>query len=87
MVYMVQLCTLLVPYGKSIFLRTHKSMRYRYEKAILYPLTQSNGSKICTWPGQTWSLESVSQIFSMYPGPSFIAKYNCGRAEKSFSNF
>ena len=81
---MVPLCTLPVPLGvKSIFLRT----RYRYEKAILYPLSQLNDLKICTWPEQTWSLEKLSQLFRMCPGPSFMAKYNCGRAEKSFANF
>ena len=82
MVCMVPLCTLPVSLGKIHFLRTHKSTRYRYEKAILYRLSQSNGSKICTWPGQTWSLESVSQIFRLCPALSFIAKYNCGRAER-----
>ena len=31
--------------------------------------------------------KSVSQILCMCPGPSFIAKYNCGRAAKSIANF
>ena len=87
MVYVILVCTLPCLFVICLFLRTDKSTRYRYEKAILYPLSQSNGSKICTWPGQIWGLESVSQILCMCPGPSFIDEYNCGRAEKSFANF
>ena len=87
MVYMVPLCTLPVPLRKIHFSQDSQIHEVQVQKAILYPLTQSNGSKICTWPGQTWSLENVSQIFCMCSGPSFIAKYNCGRAEKSLANF
>ena len=87
MVHVVPMCTLRLQNRKKHFLRTHKSTRYRYEKAILYPLSQSNGSKICTWPGQTWGLESVSQILCMCPGPPFIDECYCGRAEKSLANF
>ena len=87
MVYVIPMYTFQCLIVKSVLLRTHKSTRYRYEKAMLYPLGQSNGSKICIWPGEAWSLERMSQSFCMRPGPSFIAKCNCGMGEKSFANF
>ena len=83
---MTLMCTLQVRSVKSRFFRTHKSTRYRYEKAILYPRNLSNGSKFCTLPEQAWGKQSVSKNLGMSSGPSFIAKYNCGRAEKLFAN-
>ena len=72
---------------KSRFLQTHKSSTCRYEKAILYPRNQSNGSTICTRQGQMSGKQSVSQNFCICSGPSFIAKYSCEREEKLFADF
>ena len=42
----------------------------RYEKAIMYPRNQSNGSKICTRPGQRLGKQSVFQNIFIFSGPS-----------------
>ena len=84
---MVYECTLQVRSVKSRFLRTYNSPTYNYEKAILYPRNQLNGSRICTGPGQMSGKQSVCQNFSICSGPSFIAKYNYGREEKLFADF
>ena len=78
---MVYECILQVRSAKSRFLRTRNSSTCRYEKAIMYPRNHSNGSKICTRPGQTLGKQSVSQNFFIFSGPSFIPKYSCGRVE------
>ena len=84
---MVYECTLQARSVKSRLLRTHKSSTYRYEKAMLYPRNQSNGSKIDTRPGQMSGKQTVSQNFCICSGPSFIAKYSYKMEEKLFSNF
>ena len=83
---MVYECTLQARSVKSRFLRTHNSPTYRYEKAILYPRNQSNGSKICTRPGQLSGKQSMSQNFCICSG-SFIAIYSCEGEEILFADF
>ena len=36
-VYVIPMCTLPLPFDTIIFVRTHKSSRYRYEKVTSYP--------------------------------------------------
>ena len=84
---MVYECTLQVRSVKSRFLGTYNSSTCRYEKAIFYPRNQSNGSKLCTRPGQMLGKKRVSQNLCICSGPSFIAKYSYEREEKLFANF
>ena len=67
--------------SKIPFSQDSQINKVQVRKSYFVPLNQSNGSNICTRPGQTLSLQRVFQIFCMCSGRSFIVKYNCWRAE------
>ena len=58
-----------------------------FDKAILYPRNQLNGSKICTRPREMLGKQRVSQNVCFCSGPSFLAKYSYEKEEKLFANF
>ena len=72
---------------KGPFFGTYKSTRCRYEKAILYPRNQSNGSTSCTPPEQDSGKQNLSQNLGMSSGPPFIAQYNCGKGREVICKF
>ena len=76
-----------LPSVKIYFQMTEKSTRCWYGKGILYLLEESNDSKLCTRPEQTSRVQEVCQCLFMCSGQSFIAKYNCGKAEKYLLSF
>ena len=43
------------------FPRAEKSIRYRYEKAIVHPMNELNGLKFCTLPEKASGKQTVSR--------------------------
>ena len=59
---------------KVSFPKTEKSINYRYERAILHPMSQSISTKICILPQEASGIENASQNVELIFGQSFIVK-------------
>ena len=87
MVYVILMYILPCLLVTSLFLRTHKSTRYRYEKAIFVPFEPIKSFENLHMARTDLELVKCVPNSCICPGPSFIDEYNCGRVEKSFANF
>ena len=87
MVYMVPLCTLPVPLRKIHFSQDSKLHEAQVRKSYFVPFDPIEWLENLHMARTDLELRKCVPNFCMCPGLSFIAKYNCGRAEKSFANF
>ena len=88
MVYMVPLCTLPVPLRKIHFSHDWRIHEVQVGKSHSVPFEPIEWLENLHMARTDLELRMcVPNFFCMCPGPSFIAKCNCGRAGKSLGNF
>ena len=87
MVYVIPMCTLRVPLSKIHFSQDSQIHEVQVRKSSFVPFEPIESLENLHMARTDLQLGKRIPNFCMCPSPSFKAKYNCGRAEKSFANF
>ena len=66
-VYLIPMCTLQVRMSKIHFSKDSQVHEVQVRKASLHPLSQSNGSKISTWPDRFIAWKECPKSFVYVP--------------------
>ena len=88
MVYVIPMCTFPLPNGKIRFSQDSQIREVQVRKSYCVPFEPIEWLENLHMAKADLEIGNFVPNFCMYPGPSFLAKCNCGRAEeKSFTSF